>query len=194
MITSLNNQRRSIEQEADCRGQITRSNGFSLPEVTMAVGIASMAIVLLLGLIPSGLSSIREASVTLSETRIFQQVIGEIQGADWGVASGDGAGGAMSYSRLPAYNGMRRFFDDQGTPLASNQAGSLRLGYVVQIRLNANGPGVAVPGGTVSPNMVAVTIDVAAVPDAQFNFDGDGTGRDGTAPFKSRTFIVTRQF
>jgi len=166
---------------------LNQSAGFSLPEVTMAVGIASMAIVLLLGLIPSGLSSIRDASVTLSETRIFQQIVGEIQGADWGVSSGDGSGGPMSYSNLPAYNGMRRFFDDQGTPLTENQAGSLRLSYVARVTLNANGSGVAVPGGAVSPNMVAVTIDVASIPDPSFSFDE-------SVPFKSRTFIVSRQY
>lgn len=163
------------------------NQGFSLPEVTMAVGIASMAIVLLLGLIPSGLSSIREASVTLSETRIFQQIIGEIQGADWGLSGGDGTGGPMTYSNLPNYDGMRRFFDDQGTPLSNDQSGSLRLGYVARITLNQNGAGVAVPGGAISPNMVAVTVDVASVPDPGFDFSGE-------VPFKSRTFIVSRQY
>jgi len=161
--------------------------GFSLPEVTMAVGIASMAIVLLLGLIPSGLSSIRDASVTLSETRIFQQVIGEIQGSNWGVTSAGAGGGPMTYSLLPNYNQAKRYFDDQGTPLGDQDANSLRLGYVARISLNANSAGVAVPGGVISPNMVAVTVDIAAVPDPQFSFDG-------TVPFKSRTFVVTRQY
>lgn len=187
MITLFNNQPSSTEMDTTYQTVTWRKEGFSLPEVTMAVGIAAMAIVLLLGLIPSGLTSIRDASVTLSETRIFQQVIGEIQGANWGSTGGDGSGGAMSYSNLPNYNGMKRFFDDQGTPLMDSQSGSLRLGYVAQIRLNANGSGVAVPGGVVSPNMVAVTIDVASVPDPSFDFDG-------RIPFKSRTFIVTRQY
>jgi len=163
------------------------ASGFSLPEVTMAVGIASMAIVLLLGLIPSGLSSIRDASITLSETRIFQQIVGEVQGSNWGVSAGGAAGGPLSYSLLPNYNQAKRYFDDQGTPLGDQDANSLRLGYVARISLNANGTGVAVPGGVVSPNMVAVTVDVAAVPDPQFSFDG-------TVPFKSRTFVVTRQY
>lgn len=165
----------------------TRSaRAFSLPEVTMAVGIASMAIVLLLGLVPTGLNSLREASVSLAEARIYQQISGEIQNADWGVAGG--GGGAMSYSLLPAYHEARRFFDDQGTPITNNQANnSMRLAYVARIRLNAESNGVAVPGGNISPNMVLLTVDVAAVPDPNFGF---GPGQ----PFKSRTFVITRQF
>lgn len=163
------------------------SKAFSLPEVTMAVGIASMAIVLLLGLVPTGLNSLRDAAVSLAEARIFQQISGEIQNADWGQASGGGAG-ALSYTLLPTYNDTRRFFDDQGTPLTDTQAtNSLRLAYVARIRLNANSNGVAVPGGQISNNMVLVTIDIAAVPDANFSFGDD-------FPFKSRTFVVTRQF
>ena len=163
------------------------TKAFSLPEVTMAVGIASMAIVLLLGLVPTGLNSLRDAAISLAEARIFQQISGEIQNADWGQPSGGGAG-ALSYSLLPGYNDTRRFFDDQGTPLTDAQANnSLRLAYVARIRLNATSNGVAVPGGQISNNMVLVTVDIAAVPDASFAFGGD-------VPFKSRTFVITRQF
>ena len=164
-----------------------RIRAFSLPEVTMAVGIASMAIVLLLGLVPTGLNSLRDAAISLAEARIFQQISGEIQNANWGHPSGGGAG-ALSYSLLPGYNDTRRFFDDQGTPLTDAQAtNSLRLAYVARIRLNATSNGVAVPGGQISNNMVLVTVDIAAIPDAGFAFNGD-------VPFKSRTFVITRQF
>jgi uncharacterized protein (TIGR02598 family) len=157
--------------------------GFSLPEVTMAVGIASMAIVLLLGLVPSGLSSIRDASITLGETRIFQQIVGEIQGADWG----NQAGGVAGFANLNRYDSERRFYDDQGTPLQGAGVNSLRVSYVARIRMNASGGLVAVPGGQPALNMVAVTIDVAAVGDPDFRFD------PGTL-FKSHTVLVTRQF
>ncbi len=160
-----------------------QAKGFSLPEVTMAVGIASMAIVLLLGLVPSGLSSIRDASNTLGETRIFQQIVGEIQGANWG----DSVGATGGFTNLNQYNDVRRFFDDQGTPLLDSDGRSLRLGYVARIRINPSGIPVSVPGGAPAPNMAAVTIDVAAVGDPDFPFNL------GTL-FKSHTVLLTRQF
>jgi uncharacterized protein (TIGR02598 family) len=161
----------------------TLSAGFSLPEVTMAVGIASMAIVLLLGLVPAGVSAIRDASVTLSESRIIQQIAGEIQGANWG----EGTGAASTYTLLSKYNGTKRYYDDQGTPLESGGENSIRLGYVARIRLDAEGANNAVPGGAPSNNMAAVTVDVASVPNPNFNFEGD-------APYKSRTLLITRQY
>ncbi len=158
------------------------AHGFSLPEVTMAVGIASMAIVLLLGLLPSGMSSIRSASNTLAETRIYQQIIAEIQTANWGAAGA----GAMPPGLTP-YANARRFFDDQGSPLDIGGADSIRLTYVSEIQLEGPGGPVAVPGGAPSTDMLTVRINIAAVPDARFSFNGE-------VPFSSRAFTVARQF
>lgn len=158
------------------------AHGFSLPEVTMAVGIASMAIVLLLGLLPSGMSSIRSASNTLAETRIYQQIIAEIQTANWGAAGA----GALPPGLTP-YANARRFFDDQGSPLDIGGADSIRLTYVSEILLEGPGGPVAVPGGAPSPDMLTVRINIAAVPDARFSFNGE-------VPFSSRAFTVARQF
>jgi uncharacterized protein (TIGR02598 family) len=182
-LKSFNWQSSCSESRLRNRPMAAWSTGFSLPEVTMAVGIAAMAIVLLLGLVPAGVSAIRDASVTLSESRIIQQIAGEIQGADWG----DGAGAPSTFSLLSQYNGTKRYYDDQGTPLENGGENSIRLGYVARIRLDAQGANNAVPGGVPSNNMAAVTVDVAAVPNANFNFDGD-------APFKSRTLLIARQF
>jgi uncharacterized protein (TIGR02598 family) len=156
--------------------------GFSLPEVTMAVGIAAMAIVVLLGLVPAGMSSIREASNTLAESRIIQQIAAEIQGSDWG----SGSGAAANFVQLNSYNGVRRFFDDQGTPLDSGGANSIRLSYVARVQINAAGL-AAVPNGIPSNNLAAVQIDVASVPDPDFSFDG-------SAPFKTQTVLIARQY
>ena len=162
-----------------------RASGFSLPEITMAVGIAAMAIVLLLGLLPSGMNSIQAASNTLAETRIYQQIIGEVQSANWGVTGGTAA--ATIPTALQIYDGAKRLFDDQGTPLPESGANnSMRVNYVARITLEPPGT-TAVPGGQPSPNLLGVRIDVAAVPDPGFDFRGD-------VPFKTRTFVVSRQF
>lgn len=148
----------------------------------MAVGIAAMAIVVLLGLVPAGMSSIRDAATTLAESRIIQQIAAEIQGSNWGTGSGD----ATTYAQLNAYNDARRFFDDQGTPLDAGAANSLRLSYVARIQINPDGAS-AVPAGAPSNNLATVKIDVAAVPDANFSFDGQ-------APYKTQTVLIARQY
>lgn len=184
----MNTKNTSFYMMADVKKDIlvrrfwTETGGFSLPEVTMAVGIAAMAIVLLLGLLPSGMGSIRNASNTLAETRIYQQIIAEIQTANWGAASGGGLPPGLA-----DYNNARRFFDDQGTPLELSGDDSIRLTYVSLIELEGPGGPVAVPGGLPSPDMLTVKINIAAVPDARFSFDGD-------VPFSSRAFTVARQF
>lgn len=149
----------------------------------MAVGIAAMAIVLLLGLLPSGMSSIRGASNTLAEARIYQQIIAEIQTANWGVTGGTGA----FPPGLNPYQNARRYYDDQGTPLDNAGANSVRLSYVARVVLEGPGGPVAVPGGVPSQDLINVKIDIAAIPDAQFSFNGD-------VPFNSRAFTVARQF
>ena len=149
----------------------------------MAVGIAAMAIVVLLGLVPAGLTAIRDAGTNLAEARIFQQVASEVQGADWGVGGGD----ALSYNLLSQYNNARRFFDDQGTPLAENQANSMRLSYVARIRINETGTSATVPGGVPSNNLASLTIDVAAANDPRFSFGEQ-------FPFKTRTALIARQY
>jgi uncharacterized protein (TIGR02598 family) len=165
--------------------------GFSLPEVTMAVGIAAMAIVLLLGLVPSGLNSVRDASIKLAESRIIQQIAGEIQGANWGQQTGSGA---LAWSNLGIYQDARRFFDDQGTPLAPGAGGVMGIGYVARITINPGNIQPAVPTGLPSPNLVAVQIDVAAVPDPNFEFAPAGADRPLAANYRTHTVLVGRQF
>jgi hypothetical protein len=88
---------------------------------------------------------------------------------------------------LTPYAGARRFFDDQGSPLDLGGADSIRLTYVSEIQLEGPGGPVAVPGGVPSPDMLTVRINIAAVPDARFSFNGE-------VPFSSRAFTVARQF
>ncbi len=53
--------------------------GFSLIEVTIALAITAVALVSLMGMIPQGLSTMREAADQAIEARIHQQILGEIQ-------------------------------------------------------------------------------------------------------------------
>lgn len=60
-----------------------RRSGFSLVEIVVAVGIVATVMVALLGMIPTGLNTVNDAAHTMSEIRIAQQLLGEMQSAEW---------------------------------------------------------------------------------------------------------------
>jgi uncharacterized protein (TIGR02598 family) len=59
-------------------------HGFSLAEVTLAVGITSVGMLALIGLIPGGLDSMRQSSAKVAEAKIIQAVTADYQMGDWG--------------------------------------------------------------------------------------------------------------
>lgn len=84
-----------------------RSAGFSLVEVTIAMGIVATVLVALMALLPYGMDSIREAKSTQVQARIANEIIGELQMADWGREP--------AYSKLGNYDRMVRRYDSEGT-------------------------------------------------------------------------------
>ena len=58
--------------------------------------------------------------------------------------------------------------------------------FFARVQINAAGL-AAVPNGIPSNNLAAVQIDVASVPDPDFSFDG-------SAPFKTQTVLIARQY
>lgn len=59
------------------------AHGFSLVEIVVAVAIVATVMVALMGMIPTGLNTVKQASHTMSEIRIAQQIIGEVQMTEW---------------------------------------------------------------------------------------------------------------
>ena len=84
-----------------------RRQGFSLVEVTVAMGIVATVLVALLALLPYGMDSIREAKSTQVQARIANEIISELQVADWG--------SSPTYSKLAEYDGIVRNYDAEGT-------------------------------------------------------------------------------
>lgn len=62
----------------------SRESAFSLVEVTMAFGIVAFAIVVLMGLLPAGLSASREGSAEEAATEILTAVAADIGNTDPG--------------------------------------------------------------------------------------------------------------
>ncbi|MDF1739702.1 MAG: Verru_Chthon cassette protein B [Verrucomicrobiales bacterium] len=93
------------------RGQ---ARGFSLVEVTIAMAIASVALVTLMGLIPQGMDTMREAGDTAIEARIHQQVLNELQLTPFDDASGSSL--LDSY-----YNDLEIYYDSQGEEMSHSK-------------------------------------------------------------------------
>ena len=93
----------------------SRIAGFSLVEVTLALGVVAIALVALLGLLPSGMSNFRAAMDSQVAGEIFQRVVADAQETDFdtliksGTDTQKGGDGGQFY-RLPL-----RHFDNQGT-------------------------------------------------------------------------------
>lgn len=82
---------------------------FSLIEVTIAMAIAAVALVTLLGLIPQGMNTMREAGDEAIMARIHQQALNEIQMTD--------------FEAIDAYNGIEFYYDAQGEELGDSRSG-----------------------------------------------------------------------
>lgn len=82
-------------------------SGFSLVEVIMAIGIVSFSVLAVLGLMPVGLSTLREATDSTVESQIVQRMASE----SW----------LTSFSALQTnYNDRTFYYDDAGRYLAKS--------------------------------------------------------------------------
>ena len=100
------------------RSHLRRSlSGFSLPEVALAVAIASLGLTSTLGLMPKGLDTLRKAGDTAAQARIVQQISGILSVAQWQDANG-------ADLLTPNYNGLHYYFDDMAVQLGTAAAGS----------------------------------------------------------------------
>jgi uncharacterized protein (TIGR02598 family) len=82
---------------------------FSLIEVTIAMAIAAVALVTIMGMIPQGMSTMREAGDEAITARIHQQILNELQMAD--------------FAALDDYNDREFFYDGQGEEIGNNMSG-----------------------------------------------------------------------
>ncbi|TDU67198.1 uncharacterized protein (TIGR02598 family) [Prosthecobacter fusiformis] len=120
--------------------------GFSLVEVMVAIGIAAAAITLMIGLLPAGLSTFREAMNTSVTAQIGQRLLYESAQTDYSVLV------------APPATKPWRYFDDEGSELP-DATGAI---FHALIRIQ---PSTSIPsgtaGGTLQPNLATVIVQVA---------------------------------
>jgi len=94
------------------------SAGFSLVEVALAVAIAALAIITLLGLLPQGLEMARKTSVITNNSSILEQIIRNLENMQW-----------SDIEKLRA-SPNSKYYTDEGLEVGSD---SKEISYVAQI-------------------------------------------------------------
>lgn len=162
------------------------SEGFSLAEVTLAIGITAIALVSLMGMLPKGLQNMRRANDKAIEGRINQQILGEINLTPW-----ETGGGSSGSSPVEKFDGEVRYFDDQGIRLNNSEDPShVYTARITIPRINGKLPhsvgggtfgGVAAPGEMPSDEAnrysKLVIVEVTSIVDSAF-IGGGGNSFD----------------
>jgi uncharacterized protein (TIGR02598 family) len=120
-----------------------RVAAFSLVETTLAIGVVAFALVAMLGLMPVGLTSFREAMDASTSSRIIQRVSAELRQ------------GTSVVAQQPIL-----YFDEQGDETTANaQDGKKALYHVNTLVQTAT----SLPGGA-SSSLNTVTVEIVKNP------------------------------
>jgi len=131
----------------ECAHAHGAARGFSLIEIAIALGILAFALIPVLGLMPIGLTTLRDTVDTTVSARIAQTVVNQAQQAD--------------YNSLPVTGGTTYYFDEQGD-LIPNSTGALSTGALYKASLQIGEP-TAIPSGNLgitSMDLATLTITV----------------------------------
>jgi uncharacterized protein (TIGR02598 family) len=134
----------------------SRLGAFSLIEVVLAIGIISVAFVGIVGLLPVGLTTLRQSVDATVGTQILQRIVSEAQQTD--------------YPTLVEKVAGQRFFNDQGTEVA-NIKDSI---YTAQISVTAQ-TNVPRQKDSLSDNLATISVKLANNPGHIANPFGDGS-------------------
>lgn len=126
--------------------------GFSLVEVALAVAIAALAIITLLGLLPQGLEMSRKTALLSTNNSILEQIVRNLENVQW--------------TTIPATGTATKYFTDQGLEVGSD---SKEISFVSQIDYAQQ---ASLPlNETDEPYLRRVVIKVASSSNPSFTFD-----------------------
>jgi uncharacterized protein (TIGR02598 family) len=110
--------------------------GFSLVEVAAALAIVTFSLVGVIGVVPVGLNTFREAIDTTVGAQIGQRVITDAEQTDFDLLIAGAEESDADFFVLPV-----RYFDEQGSEvLLSEPHAPLRVTYQVRVRGSHPGP------------------------------------------------------
>lgn len=131
-----------------CSKELTAKNaGFSLVEVTLAMGLVSFGLLTILGLMPVGMNTLRQASEQTVESQIVQKIGGEAALTSFGQLSVN-------------FSNKTYFYDDQGRFLTNSpSAAPVATRYWVKPSIT----NTIYPGSTNAPSSTPTTESIKAV-------------------------------
>lgn len=140
-------------------------HGFTLPEVVIAVGIAALGLVSLLGLMPQSLDTLRQAGQVSAESHIAQQVFADLALSDW---QNDQGADQLNNS----YNGRRYYYDDLAVPMKDPEK-DFGLSYIAEVSVAPSD--IALPSASTvtpaaDPHLRRVSVKVAVANSTGFDF------------------------
>jgi len=144
------------------------SPAFSLVEVTIAVAIAALGFITLLGLLPQGINMARDTAEMSVGTKIIQKLSGELQSTPWDRIDWNGYGAL-------------RYFTSEGTEIIASDSTAdedlaTALSFVASVYVPEQPLDVILPAGSSGSNGTAETwlrrvkICVATSSDPAFEF------------------------
>lgn len=135
---------------ASSRKRASARSGFSLVEVALAMAIAALAVITLLGLLPQGLEMSRKTGLISSNSSILEQIIRNLENLQW--------------ADFPTAV-TRKYFTDQGLEVESD---SKEISFVVEIDLQQ--PASLPKSGTVQPYLRRAIIKVGTGSSDSYEF------------------------
>ncbi len=168
---------------------LKRFSGFSLVEVTLAIGIVASAAVVVVGLFPSGMNTFRQAMNASVGGQIAQQLLSEAQQTDFDVLVP-----TATYTPNTTFNKPDRYFDDQGeeimvaSPGAPSAVEKLKIVYWVRTRVTPKSdlPSRGPTGETENSDKIAtVVIQIANNPSNQPLAQETGAVNDSSSPLRN---------
>ncbi|MFP6873050.1 MAG: Verru_Chthon cassette protein B [Verrucomicrobiales bacterium] len=128
------------------RGNFCADCAFTLIETVLAIGIVATVLIALLGLLPSGSKILGEAGRATVGARIAQQLIGEVQLAE--------------FEDIDQLFTKERYYNDMGTELSG--IGTLQTVYTARVEIERGNP--EIPGAKESKYLRRVIVKVSNAP------------------------------
>ena len=145
-----------------------RTEGFSLAEVTLAIGIAAIGLSIIFAVMPASMKNLQTSADLSAEHRIYNHIAATIRSEPW--------------DRVDDFNGSYRFFTAQARGLSESAKNSPEHVYTARIEVQHDATGIHA-----SDRSRRIVIRITHLPD----FEAAFSDTDDRAAFRTYSALVT---